>query len=53
MIDKKRGKQKMEDSTIEAGALAKERLAVLVLSALLIATAGTVLQIGGISWVLW
>jgi hypothetical protein len=24
MIDKKRGKQKMEDSTIEAGALAKE-----------------------------
>jgi hypothetical protein len=51
MFDKKRGKQKVEESNLEAGgSLAKERPAVLVLSALLIATAGTVLQIGGVSW---
>jgi hypothetical protein len=50
MLNEKRGRQKMEESTVQVGAFTKRGFIILILSTLIIATIGALLQIGGISW---
>lgn len=50
MFNEKRGRQKVEESTIPVGALTKRGPIIFILSTLIIATIGALLQIGGISW---